>query len=499
MHGAQNDPLPLKLRALPDFGIQALMPFAHMQSFVVAVSGGPDSQVLLDLMGRAAKALGWKLIAVGIDHGLRPEAGLELDLAEALAQRHQIDFKRIAVAVSPQGNISANARTARYQALRKQAQIFDADAIALAHTASDQLETIVWRLLRGCSMEALAGIYPHRDGLVRPLLQVTRAQIIAYLQSRSIAAAQDPSNHSHRYTRAQLRHRLIPILEDLAPGCTARVARNATQRQHHVQWAQSQAQQALQTSLCWAGRGIQLAKWKGLPETLKIEVLRLWCRSHGQEIGEAHVHNILKLAAFERSAQRLHAPMPATSIGQDQIVWHQDALGWLPAKPKREARNRWAYPLNLAGITSIDEISLEIRADNKPPHTTSDVAEKLSDLAVVLDRSELQGELIVRPWQPGDRLALPPPHSGHSKVSDLLTNAKISRVLRWDWPVLVANNKKNPKMPATARDQVLWVPGLRACGVRKRTMPATTKTTQHAAHVYLYLHLHGAFTTRMIR
>ncbi|MGC4091938.1 MAG: tRNA lysidine(34) synthetase TilS [Polyangiaceae bacterium] len=185
---------------------------------LVAVSGGVDSMVLLHSLARLAPELELLLCAHGVDHGLRPAAATELDLAAELCEELKVPFTRSALRVAPGGNLQARARTARYAALRSAAAEASAAYIATAHHADDRAETVLLRLLRGGSARGL-GVLPALSGdLVRPLIRARRAAIEAHASRHQLKFAQDPSNHDPRYLRTRVRHELLPLLRALSPG-----------------------------------------------------------------------------------------------------------------------------------------------------------------------------------------------------------------------------------------------------------------------------------------
>lgn len=187
---------------------------------LVAVSGGPDSMALLDVCAR----LGLDVVACGVDHGLRKEAGRELDLAETHATRLAVPFTRVVLDVAAGGNIQARARTARWKALAAEARKSKARFIATAHHADDRAETLLLRLLRGAGLRGLAVLAPRAPVVgartleaLRPFLRARRSDIVAHLERHSIAFASDPSNEDPRFVRSRIRKELMPLLEELDP------------------------------------------------------------------------------------------------------------------------------------------------------------------------------------------------------------------------------------------------------------------------------------------
>ena len=191
---------------------------ARSTRLLVAVSGGIDSMVLLHVLSRLGERLGLTLFAEGVDHGLRAEAGAELDRAERFAEQLGVPFGRTRVNVPMGGNLQARARSARYAALRARARELGVSLIATAHQADDRAETVLLRLLRGTSPRGL-GVLPVLSGdLVRPLIRARRADIEAHARRHQVPFSEDPSNRDARFLRARVRHELMPLLAELAPG-----------------------------------------------------------------------------------------------------------------------------------------------------------------------------------------------------------------------------------------------------------------------------------------
>lgn len=183
---------------------------------VAAVSGGGDSQALLSVLARLAPKLGFALRAHGVDHGLRPEAARELDLAEALANELGVPFGRTCLVVPVGGNLQARARQARYSALRQAAAPHGA-LIATAHHADDRAETVLLRLLRGAGPRGLAVLPPRAHDVIRPLIKATKRDVTLHLERHCLDFADDPSNQSSAFLRVRVRREAMPLLQLLSP------------------------------------------------------------------------------------------------------------------------------------------------------------------------------------------------------------------------------------------------------------------------------------------
>jgi len=185
------------------------------EAVLVAVSGGADSVALLDVLGALRKPLGLTLTVVHVHHGLRPEADAESDGVRALCERLGVacQVERVAVRRAPPWDgLEAESRRARHAALERVGREVGAARIATGHTADDQAETVLMRLLQGAGPRGLGGIAPVRGLLIRPLIETRRGAIEEYLGGRGLAWAEDPSNRDVRFLRNRIRHDLLPFM-----------------------------------------------------------------------------------------------------------------------------------------------------------------------------------------------------------------------------------------------------------------------------------------------
>ena len=202
-------------------------------ALVLAVSGGPDSLALMWLAARWRRALtrGPRLIAVTVDHGLRPEAAREARDVKRLARTLDLPHRTMRWnGAKPKTGLPAAARTARYRLLVQAARANGATHILTAHTRDDQAETLLMRMLRGSGIAGLAAMAreTEREGLMlaRPLLDISKSQLVATLGKAKIAFADDPTNRDQSFTRPRLRA-LMPALAEEG-GDSRNLARLAT-------------------------------------------------------------------------------------------------------------------------------------------------------------------------------------------------------------------------------------------------------------------------------
>jgi len=194
-----------------------------------AVSGGRDSITLLHLLSTLAADAGFGIAAAHFNHQLRPTADRDEDFVRDWCGERGIPLTcgrgDVRAFARREGlGIEDAARTLRYAFLEGAAQDIGADRIATAHHREDNAETILLHLLRGTGLQGLGGIPPVRGRIVRPLLEVSRAEIDAYVERNGLLYVEDESNRDASYMRNRLRLEVLPLLEEVSPGCGARIA-----------------------------------------------------------------------------------------------------------------------------------------------------------------------------------------------------------------------------------------------------------------------------------
>jgi tRNA(Ile)-lysidine synthase len=206
-----------------------LPPKSHL---LIGLSGGMDSVVLLHLLHALAPRFDWRLSALHVHHGISPNADAWAEFCSALCARHAIPLHIERVEIAPlrdEHGIEAAARKLRHAAFARQA----CDAVALAHHADDQAETMLLQLLRGAGIRGAAAMpafkpaSPSAHAVVRPLLEMPRAALLEYAQFHQLDWVEDESNADDSYPRNFLRHRLLPILEEKFPAYRDTLMRSA--------------------------------------------------------------------------------------------------------------------------------------------------------------------------------------------------------------------------------------------------------------------------------
>jgi tRNA(Ile)-lysidine synthase len=252
-------------------------------AIVLAVSGGPDSTALLVLAARWRAALkkGPQLLAVTIDHGLRPESAREAGAVKRLARRLGVAHRTLHwTGPKPKTGLPEAARAVRYRLLAAAARAASATHVLTAHTLDDQAETVLIRMARGSGPSGLCAMARETSveglTLVRPLLDLSKGRLIGTLEAMGIAFADDASNRDPRFTRARLRQSM-PVLatEGLDAPRIALLARRLRRAEETIEIAVDAAAAALADG-AWTGDGqivVDSEKFCRLPAEVALRLL----------------------------------------------------------------------------------------------------------------------------------------------------------------------------------------------------------------------------------
>ncbi len=275
-------------------------------AMVLAVSGGPDSMALMWLAARWRHGLsrGPRLLAVTVDHGLRPEAAREARDVKRLARTLELPHRTLRWSgVKPKTGLPAAARAERYRLLAQAARSSGATHILTAHTRDDQAETLLMRMLRGSGIAGLAAMAreTERDGvrLARPLLDIPKSRLVATLGKAKIAFADDPTNSDVSFTRPRLRALMPALAEEGADSRSlARLASRLARANAAIEVLVDGAERYLAlTDRRDASRfGFDAAAFAGLPEEIRLRLLKRAIDRFGHE-GTAELGKLEALLA----------------------------------------------------------------------------------------------------------------------------------------------------------------------------------------------------------
>ena len=382
---------------------------------LVLLSGGGDSVALLDI----AQRLGAEVRALHVNYGLREGSGPDAAFCAALCEERGVELAVERVALH-EGNLQERAREARYALAERLAE----DDYAAGHTASDQAETVVYRLAVSPGSRALRGMAPRRGRLVRPLLGVTRDEVRHYLRARGLRWREDPSNADRRFARARVRHDVLEVLRELSPAAEQTIAETARQLGDEGEVLDTVAADALKE--LGGGAAVQLTDLRSRPPALARLMLRAMAeaaeggpRSLSRDEAEA----ILALGDAGGS-QSLDLGRGLRAVAEYGTLRFTRAADAEPPRP---------VSLRVPGSARFGDWEIDAR-----PGAPGEVA---------VSGAALGAEALVRSWREGDRMR-PVGLGGSKTLQDLFTDRKVPRALRRTLPVVEAGG------------EIVWVAGV---------------------------------------
>jgi len=290
------------------------------RSYLVALSGGLDSVVLLHALSGLRKALGRPLRAVHIDHGIHADSLRWSEHCRHLCRALDIPLVERSVTVTPvpRESLEALARKARYEAI---AQVLEErEMLLLAHHGDDQVETFLLQLLRGAGVEGLAAMPGlrswHGGWMARPLLGFRREQLRQWAAAQQLAWVEDPSNRDRRIARNYVRHEIVPRLRERWPALVSTVSRSAA---HCAEAAGVLREVALED--LGAARGttpwqLSIGALQRLSPGRQRNLLRAWIRGQGVPVPGSRALDFL-----------LHEVIPARPGARPKISWKGGSIG----------------------------------------------------------------------------------------------------------------------------------------------------------------------------
>lgn len=399
---------------------------------LVGYSGGGDSACLLHLMA----SLGFDVVAGHLHHGLRAEADRELKLAEAFCQDLNLPFASGRADVPRMmrelriGEEEAG-RKARYQFFAQAAFETGCALIATAHTRDDQVETVLMRVARGTGISGLAGIPERRQNIIRPLLPFSRAETRAYCAENGLWTHDDPSNENLAFARARIRLRVLPELRAIHPATDEAIVRLAALAGEEDRFldgaaaaALERAESALNGDLSFLTRDVEVAFDRGallhLPRVLLRRAIRLASGALGASVDHHAVERLIDALATEPRGSH------TAEGGEIVIEWSDRLVHFRELKPAVPFR----YPLTLPGETISDEFGWRFIAREGIPGVPI-----RASLETWIDLAKTRGPLYFRTAQAGDSMR-PFGFDGSRKVSDLLSEAKLTQACRARLPIV---------------------------------------------------------------
>ena len=414
--------------------------------FIIAVSGGPDSIALL----HAFKYLNADILALHCNFALR---GRESDMDEQFVKRfcntygirHSAKhFNTRAVAKQKGISVEMAARELRREWFEETRQRQHADYIVLGHHADDQAETLLLNLCRGTGIRGLTGMLPVNGRVLRPLLERSREEIIAYIEAQQIGFRVDSSNASLEYTRNKIRHRVIPVLKEINPALL-RVTRETCRVMNEVESIYLRGVELLKQQITASDGDDLLIRVPELmaspaPSTLLFEIL------HPLGFNAAQVKSILDS----------HAAIPGKQFRAGEFTLAKERLHWRLFK--ENAREHPPVSIDSPGEHRVEH--LLFRLEERDVDDAFAIPRESNAAAFNLDK--IAYPLTARHWQEGDRFCPLGMKWNSKKLSDFFVDQKFS-----------ARQKQECLLLLSGRD-VIWVVGHRLDD-RYKITPATRR------------------------
>jgi tRNA(Ile)-lysidine synthase len=384
---------------------------------LILLSGGGDSVALLDV----ALRLGARASALHVNYGLREGADQDEAFCRELCAGLGVELAVERMELDEEGNLQERARDVRYALAERLAE----GDYAAAHTATDQAETVLYRLAVSPGSRALHGMEPRRGRLVRPLLRATRAEVRAYLRDRGLRWREDPSNADRRFARARVRHDVLEALRELSPAAERTIAETALQLRDEAEVLRSAADDALEE--LGGGPAVSLTDLRALPPALRRIVLRGLAESvegDPRSLSREEADAILRLGGGGGGTRSLDLGGGLRAVSEyGTLRFTRDP----EAEPPRPAA------LTVPGSARFGDWEVEAS-----PGAPGDVS---------VSGDALGREATVRAWRHGDRMR-PVGLGGSKSLQDLFTDRKVPRALRRTLPVVESDG------------QIVWVAGV---------------------------------------
>lgn len=427
---------------------------------IVAVSGGPDSVCLLAALHALSLELNITLHVAHLDHMVRgQESADEAEFVRRIAGMFSVPstIEKIDVPLycRERGlSLQAGAREVRYEFLQTVLSAQGARRIATGHTADDQAETLLLRLIRGAGVSALSGIPPVRGAVIRPLIEISRDEIMAYLHSNKLDHVSDPSNAKPVYTRNRIRLELMPVLKQFNPRIVQVLAAEAGLLRDENDAAEASLQSLSGDIIEKREDSVVLKReaFNRLPLAFRRRLVKQVIARHGilpETFSSVRIDEAITFMATAQTGRSMQL-VPGSMLEReyDHLIVRQET-GPL----------HYSQLLAVPGITSMPDLGLEVeirlqdikeqqaQVGNGPE--TGPFPSPIYFWQALFDYDKMHGPVKLRNRLPGDRFC-PLGMAGKSKkIQDLFVDSKIPQRRRETLPLLAAG------------DDIIWVVGLR--------------------------------------
>lgn len=411
-------------------------------TIVVGVSGGPDSMALLYILNEFKNKMDLNIICAHVNHNKRKESEQEKIDLENYCKKNNITFEYIKVTNWGDDNFHNEARSVRYNFFEELVYNYGAKYLMTAHQGDDLIETILMRIVRGSTLKGYSGFSRIVDKgdykIIRPLITVTKDEILKFDEKNGIQYAIDESNNEDHYTRNRYRHTVLPFLKQEEPNIHKKFLKFSETLLKNSNYIDSVASKEF--NKVFQNGNLDIDKFKSLDPVIQTKIIyNILEKIYGDDlliVGNAHVDLIFGLISSNKSNSVVHLP-------NNVIV----------VKSYNELTFSYDDDINNQYEIQIDEI---VNLPNGKIIEKVDETNDTSNYTIKLNSKEVTLPLYVRNRRDGDKIKLKGLNA-YKKVSEIFINEKIKTSDRNSWPVVL-----------DSKEEIVWLPGLKKSNLDKK-------------------------------
>ena len=410
-------------------------------TIVVGVSGGPDSMALLYILNEFKNKMDLNIICAHVNHNKRKESEQEKIDLENYCKKNNITFEYIKVTNWGDDNFHNEARSVRYNFFEELVYNYGAKYLMTAHQGDDLIETILMRIVRGSTLKGYSGFSRIVDKgdykIIRPLITVTKDEILKFDEKNGIQYAIDESNNEDHYTRNRYRHTVLPFLKQEEPNIHKKFLKFSETLLKNSNYIDSVANKEF--NKVFQNGNLDIDKFKSLDPVIQTKIIyNILEKIYGDDlliVGNAHVDLIFGLISSNKSNSVVHLPNNVIVVkSYNELTFSYDDIND-------------QYEIQIGEIVNLPNGKIIEKVDE-----TNDT----SNYTIKLNSKEVTLPLYVRNRRDGDKIKLKGLNA-YKKVSEIFINEKIKTSDRNSWPVVL-----------DSKEEIVWLPGLKKSNLDKK-------------------------------
>lgn len=409
---------------------------------VVGNSAGPDSMAIFDILIKLQKEINFKIVCAHINHNIRKESKEEEDFLREFCKKNDIPFEFMMIEKYGNDNFHNEARNIRYNFFENVIKKYNANYLFTAHHGDDLIETILMRIVRGSTLKGYSGFNQIVDKnyykIVRPLIFVTKDEILNYDKKNKIPYFIDKSNFKDKYTRNRYRKTILPFLKNEDKNVHDKFIKFSNTLIEYDEYVEKQLKKEIKHVL--KDKTINILEFLKLDELIQNKIIYHILEDIYSDdlmlINDVHVKLIINLIKSKKSNAFVYLPLNIKATkNYNELTIHKDI------------EDVTSYELELIDFAYLPN-GKTIEVIDSCDTNGNDICR--------LDKSEVKLPLYIRTRKYGDKISLKG-MNGHKKVKDVFIDAKIPIKQRDKWPIIV-----------DSKDEVIWIPGIKKSKIIKQ-------------------------------